>query len=30
MKNAIWSAIPNIGVIFGGGDRKALALTLAS
>lgn len=30
MKNAIWSAIPNIGVIFGGGDRKALAFTLAS
>lgn len=30
MKNAIWSAIPNVGVIFGGGDRKTLAITLAS
>ncbi len=30
MKNAIWNAIPNVGVIFGGGDPKALAITLAS
>ena len=30
MKNAIWSAIPNIGFIFAGGHPLALAVSLAS
>ena len=30
MKNAIWSAVPNIGLIIGGGDWKTIALAIAS
>ena len=30
MKNAIWSAVPNIGLIFAGGNPVTLAVSLAS
>ena len=30
MKNAIWSAVPNIGLIIGGGDWKTIVLAIAS
>ena len=30
MKNAIWSAVPNIGLIIGGGDWKTIAIAIAS
>lgn len=30
MKNAIWSAVPNIGLIIGSGDWRTLAIAIAS
>jgi len=30
MKNAIWSAVPNIGILFAGGNALTLAISLAS